>query len=62
MANERKQHCAYCGKDLGVYYSPNLNEESCGAKECEREIRYMNRQAEAEIRERAEADDYSRYR
>ena len=49
---EKRQHCAYCGDDMGVwsrvYSRPN---DTCGKPECERWSR------DAEAAERAEAHE-----
>ena len=55
-------YCDYCGEELGEGERWPGEYMSCGKKECEREIRYMYQSDEAEARERAEMDDYSRYR
>jgi hypothetical protein len=58
---KRMQFCFYCGEELGVYNSWPGDIESCGAKDCERELKY---QLQAEREERmyeAERDDFNRY-
>lgn len=58
---KRMQHCCWCGEDLGVYDA--FGEiESCGKLECNREQRNAYHEREAEVRERAERDDYNFYR
>lgn len=54
--------CEWCGEDLGYDARPGDQPESCGKRECERGLRDMMGQEEAEARERAEADGYERYR
>lgn len=61
MNQVKRQHCEYCGEYLGEYPSTYGVHESCGAIECEREIRSMEREAEAEREERAREDGYERY-
>ena len=57
----RMQHCDWCGIELGIY--DGFGEiESCGQLECNRHVREIQRGYEEEIRERAEHDNYSRYR
>lgn len=57
------KHCAWCGDEIGMAsYATGLNEpESCGKKECSREVNYMYQAARDERREWAEQDDYQRY-
>ena len=58
----RKQYCDYCGEYLGEYVRYMGEPESCGKKECNREINHMMREREEEILDMAERDNYSRYR
>lgn len=58
---KRMQHCDWCGEELGIYDA--FGEiESCGNPECNRNQRDSYREREANIRERAEQDQYDRYR
>lgn len=59
---KRMQHCWYCGEELGVYESYPGDLDTCGKSECEREARYERQAMEADAHDRAEQDDYSRYR
>ena len=58
---KRMQHCDWCGEELGIYDAFGKI-ESCGKPECDREQRNAYREREAEVRERAERDDYNYYR
>lgn len=49
---KRMQHCAWCGEELGVYDGRYDEPESCGAPECNREVRGMYEQ----MREEAHRD------
>lgn len=57
-----KAVCAWCGEDLGYERKVGDEPESCGSRECEKEIRRLLQEEEAELRERAEYDRYQRYR
>lgn len=58
---ERRDHCFYCGEDLGPH-EPGVRElQSCGQVECDRELRHAEEAQEAEAREAAEQDGFSRY-
>jgi len=54
-------YCGWCGEKLGDGKPFPGDVESCGAKECNRNVREMLQQEDDEARERA-ADDYGRYR
>ena len=60
--NRKHIYCDNCGEDLGEgeVYPGEFN--SCGKKECNKEIDHMNREQENRIRWEAEEDDYNRYR
>lgn len=62
MSALKRQHCAWCGEFLGEYASTYGVVESCGSPTCEREIRNMEREEEAEREDRASSDDFERYR
>ena len=55
-------HCAFCGKELGDGRDNPREPESCGEAECNREVRAMYRQMDEEAQERAQEDDFGRYR
>lgn len=61
----RKIHCAFCGEFL-YEEKPSLwfsrEPESCGKRECNREIRDMIEAERENARLDAEEDDYGRYR
>jgi hypothetical protein len=57
----REAHCEYCGEPLGYDRRAGDPPDHCGKPECAREVRDMERQADAEARERAEEDGYSLY-
>ena len=47
-------NCAWCGKEIGPGKNNNREPESCGERECDREVRDMYAQMESEKRERAD--------
>jgi hypothetical protein len=55
-------YCAGCGEDMGGGKGSNREPESCGRAECNREVRDIYREIADDARERAEMDDYERYR
>jgi hypothetical protein len=55
-------NCAYCGAYIGEGSNRNREPESCGERECDREVRDMYRQMDDEARESAAEDNYERYR
>lgn len=57
----RRQHCFWCGEDLGEYDSFGGEPEACGKSECQRELVAELRGAREEREERARADDWERY-
>lgn len=61
-AAERMLYCDYCGDELGYGQRVRGEPECCGSAECSRALREMEREYEAEVRERAAEDDYDRYR
>jgi hypothetical protein len=59
----KMRYCCNCGTELGVIASANYDRfDTCGKQECDREARYQAQAEEAEARERAEQDEFSRYR
>ena len=54
--------CEWCGKDLGYERKPGDQPDSCGASECNRQLRYMAGAEEDRLREQAERDHFGRYR
>lgn len=51
----KMQYCHYCGEELGAY-APTYNEpQSCGRRECERELRAMVREERELERDEREA-------
>ena len=58
---KKMQYCVNCGEELGVYYLGHREWESCGKLECNRALRDGMEASEAERREEAERDGYSRY-
>ena len=59
---KKMQHCFNCGEVLGVYARHYEDEpECCGAKECQRELRYTMAAERQERQQRAEDDDYRYY-
>lgn len=61
MSRSRPQFCDWCGEPLGTF-ARNGEPESCGAAECNRYVREHYRQVDEEARERAQDDDYGRYK
>ena len=57
-----KATCAWCGKDLGYECKAGNEPDSCGARECERKLRYMAGAEDDRIRDLAERDGFERYR
>ena len=58
----KMQHCFNCGEECGVFDNHWRDLVTCGKRECEREARYQYQCEEADARERAESDNYDRYR
>lgn len=59
----REAACEWCGEKLGYDVGgPGSEPDSCGKRECDRGLRDMMGQLDAEARERAAEDDYERYR
>jgi hypothetical protein len=59
----KMRYCFNCGAELGIYADRDYSDfDTCGDPKCEREARYAAEAEEAEARERAEQDQYSRYR
>lgn len=54
--------CAFCGKHIGEGRNNPREPESCGEKECDREVRGMYRQMDEMAQEAAREDDFGRYR
>jgi hypothetical protein len=55
-------NCDWCGADLGPDGDHDTRyPEACGRPECEREVRNLYREMEAEREERAREDNYERY-
>lgn len=59
---KKQQFCFNCGEPLGVFDAYGDRYLECGAPACAKEARYQQGCDEAEVRERAEEDDYGRYR
>jgi hypothetical protein len=55
-------NCAACGKEIGPGRNDRFAPQDSGAKECDTEVRDMCRQMDEEARERADEDNYERYR
>jgi len=55
-----RAHCAWCGADISGSHS-YPDPDSCGERECDREVGYMIAAARDERRVDAEEDDWSRY-
>jgi hypothetical protein len=55
-------NCANCGKEIGPGKNSSREPEACGDRECQREVQRMYAEWEADVRERAESDNYDRYR
>lgn len=61
MATPKRVTCAICGEYLGEYVCIYPREETCGSLQCDREMRQMQREEEAEREGRAREDHYERY-
>lgn len=61
--NNKIHHCFNCGEETEDYEElPNGQKFwCCNEKECNRELRQVSREIEAEARERAEMDKYHKY-
>jgi hypothetical protein len=57
---KRMQHCFWCGEELGVFESWSDDIFDCGKSKCAREAVLIRQFREAEIRQRAEDDNYER--
>lgn len=56
-------YCGWCGEVIDENGTPWPGDvESCGQRECDREVRGMAQEREDDARERAEMDGYERYR
>ena len=59
---KRMKYCDWCGAELGMVPAAWVNEpESCGDRECDRQVRDMINAEDEERRMRAEEDNYARY-
>ncbi len=56
------RHCFWCGEELGVYDKDPDEVPICGKRECNREARRMHQDEMEERKNRAEIDEYGRYR
>ena len=61
MPNEKMQYCAWCGEELGIYYQSYPHTDTCGKRECNREIGEMIRGEAEEAADHARQDVYERY-
>lgn len=61
MPTPKMQHCWYCGAELGVYVKYYGDRDTCGKRECEREVQRSYQAERDERRHNAEDDDYMRY-
>ena len=55
-------NCAFCGAEIGPGRNNPREPEACESQECQREVCGMYRQMESDARERADEDNYERYR
>lgn len=58
MSKEKMKHCAWCGDEIGMAsYATGLNDpESCGKKECNREVNGMYQAERDEAHEQLDRD------
>ena len=56
----KRQHCAYCGEDMGEWTKYSQRDDTCGARECERYMR-ESYEAEREERHRQIDEEYNGY-
>ncbi len=59
---KRMQHCFWCGEKLGVYETWPGDVDHCHKQECSRQARYALQEQDADARDRADQDNYERYR
>lgn len=59
---KKMQRCFNCGAELGVYEHYHGDIECCGERECQKEMRNAFAEREEAARERAQEDNYDRYR
>ena len=58
----RTHNCDWCGADLGPGGEHDTREpEACSDRDCQREVRNLYREMEAEREDRAREDNYERY-
>lgn len=58
----KTRNCDWCEADLGPGGEHDTREpEACGRPECEREVRNLYREMEADREESAREDNYERY-
>lgn len=58
MSKEQMKYCAYCGAEIGMASrATGLNDpESCGQRECDREVNAMYRAEREEAHEQLDRD------
>ena len=59
---KKRAFCFNCGEDLGVVDVWPGDILSCGSQECAREERAAYREREQDVMERANEDNFDRYR
>jgi hypothetical protein len=52
----KMQHCCYCGAELGIYEKYHGDLDTCGARECEREMHSMLQAERDEAHEQLDRD------
>ena len=57
MSTAKMRHCFNCGAELGVFENRHYDRlDTCGAQECEREVRDMIRAEREEAHEKLDRD------
>ena len=59
---DKRQHCFYCGDDLGIYDAPYRELQTCGKQVCNAEARAQERCETENAFLDAAQDNYERYR
>jgi hypothetical protein len=57
MPTKKMRHCCYCGAELGFYSDADWDpRDTCGFRECEREMRQIERGEREEAHRRLDED------
>jgi hypothetical protein len=55
-SKSKQQFCAYCGCDIGFYWQPYPQRDTCGKRECEREMSYLDAEARESAHDQLDRD------